>query len=150
MFFLPLSLSLMNFQRSGGDFTVTFSDSYVSHYMWAGGREGESAVIRPAVLFFSGIFSQLRHYCLVSGQIWESCDRRCFFLFSFSESQATTTTPSPPAPCRRRPPYGKIRPLRKKINQKLVPADLRAESRRKGKGAIMRGDVTAQPEELRE
>lgn len=39
VFFLSLSLSLMNFQRSGGDFTVTFSDSYVSHYMWAGGRE---------------------------------------------------------------------------------------------------------------
>lgn len=40
VFFFSLSLSLMNFQRSGGDFTVTFSDSYVSHYMWAGGREG--------------------------------------------------------------------------------------------------------------
>lgn len=39
--------SLLIFQRSSGDFTVTFSDSYVSHYMWV----GVSAVIRPAVLF---------------------------------------------------------------------------------------------------
>lgn len=55
-------LSLLIFARSGADFTVTFSDSYVSH-MWA----GVSAVIRPAVLFSPE--SSPNSATVVSGQI---------------------------------------------------------------------------------
>lgn len=43
-FFIPFSPSLI-FQRNSGDFTVTFSDSLVSHCVWAGVRSDPSRCV---------------------------------------------------------------------------------------------------------
>lgn len=77
-FFFPLLI----FQRSSGDFTVTFSDSRMSHCMWA----GERAVIRPAALL-----APLRLRSASIRADIASCDRPAAFL-------NCSTSP---------PPYGK-------------------------------------------
>lgn len=133
----------MNFQRSGGDFTVTFSESYVSHYMWAGGRDGgESAVIRPAVLFF------LRNLLPTPplpfsiradvGVMWSPCFFLSIYLYFWNSKRQKTPFS-----------YGK-----KKIKKKIGTLSIQVNQSKarscwltsgKGKGVVTRDYVTAQP-----
>lgn len=58
------------FQRTRGDFTVTFSDSLVSHYMWVGARTDPSCRV---------VFAALSSAPVVSGQILSHVITVCLF-----------------------------------------------------------------------
>lgn len=88
--------------------------------------------------FFSGIFSQLRHYRLVSGQMWESCDRPVFFSPSISIFGIASDKKHHLVTVKK-----KIGTLSIQVNQSKARSCWLTSG--KGKGVVTRDYVTAQP-----